>query len=171
MTSDNMRAALVLIGAFLIGSTGLGASQGIEWRTFAEPNSGTRLDIPSGIFSITEEPSESGFGHQFKTPDGRAVLRVYSRDVGRQSPERYLRENYAVPRASMDYVRVTRSFFAISAVNDGTIYYSRCNFSRHSHGSAAHCFDLKYPENEKRAWDAVVTRISRSLRSPSNGFR
>jgi hypothetical protein len=27
-----------------------------------------------------------------------------------------------------------------------------------------HCIDLQYPRREKRAWDAIVTRISLSLR-------
>jgi hypothetical protein len=47
------------------------------------------------------------------------------------------------------------------------IYYSRCNFSRSS--NTIHCFDLKYPAHEKRAWDDVVTRISRSLASSQRG--
>jgi hypothetical protein len=64
------------------------------------------------------------------------------------------------PRSQLDYERGTPSFFAISAVKNNTIYYSRCNFSH----SAIHCFDLVYPEREKRAWDAIVTRISLSLR-------
>jgi hypothetical protein len=33
------------------------------------------------------------------------------------------------PRTQLDY-QVAASFFAISAVKDDTIYYSRCNFSR-----------------------------------------
>jgi hypothetical protein len=44
----------------------------------------------------------------------------------------------------LDYERVTRSFFAISMERDGTVYYSRCNFSR-SAGGSIHCFDLVYP--------------------------
>jgi hypothetical protein len=39
------------------------------------------------------------------------------------------------------------------------IYYSRCNFSA-LHGGTIHCFDLVYPQSEKRAWDAIVTRIT-----------
>jgi hypothetical protein len=52
-------------------------------------------------------------------------------------------------------------FVAISSVRHVLIFYSRCNFSA---DAAIHCFDLVYPRQEKRAWDAVVTRISRSLR-------
>jgi hypothetical protein len=54
--------------------------------------------------------------------------------------------------------RITRSFFAISSERDGVILYSRCNFSGAARG-AIHC-----PQQEKRSWDAVVTRISLSLR-------
>jgi hypothetical protein len=43
------------------------------------------------------------------------------------------------------------------------VFYSRCNFSTDA-GGAIHCLDLVYPQVEKRAWDGVVTRISRSLR-------
>jgi hypothetical protein len=45
----------------------------------------------------------------------------------------------------------------------GSIYYSRCNSSEGRAG-AVHCFDLVYPQEEERAWDPVVTRISLSLR-------
>jgi hypothetical protein len=60
-------------------------------------------------------------------------------------------------------ITLTRSFFAISSERDGVILYSRCNFSGGARG-AIHCFDLKYPQEEKRSWDAVVTRIILSLR-------
>jgi len=66
-----------------------------------------------------------------------------------------------VERSGIEYQRVTRGFFAISMERQGMIYYSRCNFSR---AGAMHCFDLVYPKEEERAWDAVVTRISLSLR-------
>jgi hypothetical protein len=68
-----------------------------------------------------------------------------------------------VDRSALDHVRIARSFFAISSERDGVILYSRCNFSGGARG-VIHCFDLKYPQEEKRSWDAVVTRISLSLR-------
>jgi hypothetical protein len=66
-------------------------------------------------------------------------------------------------RTALAYERITRSFFAISAKRQGVISYSRCNFSSLA-GGAIHCFDLVYPSAEERAWKAIVTRISRSLR-------
>jgi hypothetical protein len=95
--------------------------------------------------------------------DGRAVVTVYSQRNQGESPARYVRENFKVPRRTIDYKRVAPTFFAISAVHQGEIYYSRCNFSRRS-GGTVHCFDLRYPAREKRAWDPIVTRLSLSLR-------
>ena len=58
---------------------------------------------------------------------------------------------------------MTNRFFAISGVNDGQVYYSRCNFPVGVRGPL-HCIYLAYPKDEERWWDAIVTRISRSLR-------
>jgi hypothetical protein len=89
-------------------------------------------------------------------------LAVYSQENLRQAtPRTYLKRNNLLPRRMIEYVRVIRSFFAISAAMEGMIFYSRCNFSPRS--STIHCFDLKYPASEKQAWNDVVTRISRSL--------
>jgi hypothetical protein len=73
----------------------------------------------------------------------------------------YLRKNLRMPKSAIQYRRVTPSFFAISSEQEGMIYYSRCNLPR---GASIHCFDLVYPQREKRAWDFIVTRNSVSLR-------
>jgi len=86
-----------------------------------------------------------------------------ARTIRQRNPASYLRHNLRMDRAALDYVRIARSFFAISSERDGIILYSRCNFSSRAI-RAIHCFDLTYPQEEKRAWDAVVTRISLSLR-------
>jgi hypothetical protein len=147
----------------LVGRAPAAADTG--WRSYVEPQLGTRLEFPSSILSRMAGPSPRGIGQTFKSADGRAVLVVYSRrnDGGRDTPASYLRQNFDVPRNAIDYQRITPAFFAISAVHDGEIYYSRCNFSDNA-GGAIHCFDLRYPESEKRAWDGIVTRISLSLR-------
>ena len=125
------------------------------------PKYGTRVEYPARIFVAVREP-EKGTGQRFESDGGRAVLSIYAREnEDDDTPVSYLRKN--LRQTGLDYERVTRSFFAISMERDGTIYYSRCNFSR-SAGGSIHCFDLIYPQSEKRAWDPVVTRISLSLR-------
>ena len=130
------------------------------WRIFKVPEYGTRVEYPARIFAPVGE-AERGVGQRFESTDGRAVLSIYSREnETADTPASYLRKN--LRQSGLDYERVTRSFFAISMERDGRILYSRCNFSRSP--VAIHCFDLVYPQEEKRAWDPVVTRISLSLR-------
>jgi hypothetical protein len=135
-----------------------------DWQVFVDPQFGTRVDYPADVFSRSGGQSERGIGERFRTADGQAILEVYSLPNDPQfTPEGFLRANLQMPRDELEYHRVTPSFFAISNVRDGMIYYSRCNFSRGPRPLMS-CIDLKYPQEQKRAWDDVVTRISRSLR-------
>jgi hypothetical protein len=146
-----------------------GLPRDAKWTVFVETKYGTRLDVPSAVFATPDGPANRGVGRQFKTPDGRASLAVYSqRNDARDTPASYLRKNLQSPRAGLDYERLTPEFFAIAAVMRGSIYYSRCNFS-HDAGRAIHCFDLKYPVQERQSWDGIVTRMSRSLRPLHGG--
>jgi hypothetical protein len=135
----------------------------VDWRTFEVPDFGTSIQYPASIFTPAGQP-ERGLGQRFERADGRAILSIYARpNEAGENPKTYLKNNLRLERSALDYVRIARSFFAISSERDGVILYSRCNFSG-GPGGAIHCFDLKYPQQEKRAWDAVVTRISLSLR-------
>jgi outer membrane biosynthesis protein TonB len=146
-----------------------GLPRDAKWTVFVETKYGTRLDVPSAVFATPDGPANRGVGRQFKTPDGRASLAVYSqRNDARDTPASYLRKNLQSARAGLDYERLTPEFFAIAAVMRGSIYYSRCNFS-HDAGRAIHCFDLKYPVQERQSWDGIVTRMSRSLRPLHGG--
>jgi hypothetical protein len=154
-----------LIGSFLltqyIRAEARAEVRILDWQTFEVPEFGTRVEYPARIFTAVGE-AEKGVGRRFESKDGRAILSIYAREnEDGDTPVSYLRKN--LRQRTLDYERVTRSFFAISSERDGIIYYSRCNFSRPARGSL-HCFDLVYPQAEKRAWDSVVTRISLSLR-------
>lgn len=136
----------------------------LDWQTFVVPEFGTTVEYPASIFSVRDGKAEKGLGQRFNSADGRSVLTIYTREnKDGETPASYLRNNLRTGRSVLDYERVTRSFFAISSERRGLIFYSRCNFSADA-GGAIHCFDLVYPQDEKRAWDPVVTRISRSLR-------
>jgi hypothetical protein len=162
-----MRRLAVAFAALVLSAIHPALAQGglprdARWTVFVEPERGTRIDLPSAVFAESQGPAYRGTGEQFTTLDGRATVAIYSEpNEGRLSPAGFLRRNR--PRAALDYTRVTGDFFVVSGVNDGDIYYSRCNFSRRA-GGTMHCFDLKYPEAEKLAWDGIVTRMSRSLR-------
>ena len=110
-----------------------GGREGPAWQTFSVPQSGLRVQYPSGIFSIAEGKAATGVGERFSSGDGRAQLSIYSRpNEAGDSPASYLRNNLKISRSVLTYHRVTRSFFAISSRQEGSILYSRCNFSSYS---------------------------------------
>ena len=159
----------VVVGTLLLSSLASAEAQragqdNAAWDTFVNRASGPRSNTRPTCSRSRRDRAGEGIGEHFRTADGRAQLLIYSlpNDCARHSA-RFLRNNLKASRIAVDYQRVTPSFFAISGTYQGAIYYSRCNFSSNA-GGAVHCFDLRYPEREKRAWDDIVTRISRSLR-------
>jgi hypothetical protein len=156
----------IAIGCALLVATpgGFAAPSNPDWREFVVPEFGTRVEYPAGIFSVSDGKSEVGTGERLSTEDQRASLTIYARaNEAGETPASYLRKNLRMPDSVIQYRRVTPSFFAISTERRGMIYYSRCNFNA-LRRAAIHCLDLVYPRSEKRAWDAIVTRISLSLR-------
>jgi hypothetical protein len=154
---------IILVALACGALAGVQSRESANWRTFEVPDFGTKIQYPADIFSPAGQP-EMGLGQRFERADGRAVLSIYARpNKAGETPRTYLRKHLRVNRSALDYMRIARSFFAVSSERDGIILYSRCNFSGGARG-VIHCFDLKYPRQEKRSWDAVVTRISLSLR-------
>ena len=146
------------------GQVPISLPQDLDWRPFMVPKFGTRVDYPAGIFSLSDGEAEAGLGERFHSADGGSLLTIYTREnAACDTPANYLRKNLRMALTSRDYERITPSFFALSAERDGLIFYSRCNFSSDVE-DAIHCFDLVYPSAQERAWKAIVTRISRSLR-------
>ena len=64
------------------------------------------------------------------------------------------------PPAGIIYKRITPNFFVVSSIRNDRIWYNRCNRAK----DAMNCVLINYPAAEKRQWDAVVTRISHTLR-------
>lgn len=162
VSSRLMATFIIACSALSTPAQSLDRTSNIEWQTFVVQDFGTRVQYPANIFVPAGRPGK-GIGQKFNSADGRAELSIYSiQNEAGETPATYLRRNLRMDRSALDYTRIARSFFAISSERDGIILYSRCNFSRS--GRAIHCFDLLYPQEEKRSWDAIVTRISLSLR-------
>jgi hypothetical protein len=64
------------------------------------------------------------------------------------------------PPSDIIYKKVTSRFFVVSSISHGKIWYNRCNRI----AGYMNCVLINYPAGEKRQWDDVVTRISKSLR-------
>jgi Protein of unknown function (DUF3551) len=136
------------------------AEQPPAWGRYRDREFGMAFDFPAHIFSLKSAEHESE-GVIFSTPDDRARIRVFGfRNEANDTPRRYLNRIANPEQARFTYVRTNPRFFVASGTRDGMIFYRRCNFFGDKRVS---CFQLDYPEGEKREWDNIVTRISLSL--------
>jgi hypothetical protein len=155
-----MRLQCYFIGFALTLSPIPATAQPIAWQSYAVPETGAAVDIPTTIFTEDAGKPASGYGRRFLTSDRRADLTVQSvpNDAG-DSPAEFLAKMN--PPSNIVYKRVTPGFFVVSSFSNGKIWYNRCNFA----GRFMNCVLINYPAAEKRQWDSVVTRISQTLAS------
>ncbi|NVN88141.1 MAG: hypothetical protein HXX15_18835 [Rhodopseudomonas sp.] len=131
-----------------------------RWTSYANARFGTIVDYPADIFSVIDPPPENNDGRRFHSSDGRAELSIYaSYNAMDNTPKSYLEEY--VDHQGATYKQVTANFFAVSGKRGNDIYYQRCNFIR----DTVHCMSLNYPADQASTYDAIVTRISKSLRA------
>jgi hypothetical protein len=156
------RHLIVVVLGLLVAAPAIAAPAGSGWGRYRDRDAGVAFDFPSHIFAM-ESAEQSRQGTVFTSIDGRSRIRVFGfANDERDTPARYLKRIARPGEANFTYVRTTGRFFVASGTRDGMIFYRRCNFAG-GNGQVG-CLQLDYPRAEKRAFDAVVTRISRSLR-------
>ena len=156
MRAPRLSAALVL----LVVLPPLAFAGETEWQRYVIPSTGTSVEMPVSIFTSDAGPPEGGTGRRFFTEDRRADLTVQSvPNPENDSPATFLTKKR--PPAGIIYKRITSDFFVVSSIRKDRIWYNRCNRGN----GTMNCVLINYPSEEKRQWDDVVTRISRTLRS------
>lgn len=158
MLDRNMTMQAALLGMALALTPVVAIADSTGWQRFTVPETGAGVDLPNAIFTKDAGKPESGFGRRFLTSDGRANLTVQSiPNDAHESPATFLAKKN--PPSNIVYQRITPGFFVVSSFRKGNIWYDRCNFA----GRFINCVLINYPAAEKREWDSVVTRISKTL--------
>jgi len=153
-----MRLFHLSVGVVLCLVCGTVEAPAVEWRQFVVPSTGASADITVSIFDEGAELPDGGIGRRFFTDDRRADLTIQSvANPDNDSPATFLAKRNPPP--GITYKRVTNSFFAVSSVRKGRIWYNRCNRV----AGYMNCILINYPRAEKPQWDDIVTRISLTL--------
>ncbi len=136
-----------------------------RWATYKNARFGTTADYPAHLFTLRDPPPENADGQGFRTADGRAQLLIYgAHNAEADTPQSYVEKYVDLEGAIVSLKRVTARFYVLSGTRDSNIFYDRCNFPAQREG-VIDCLTITYPAADKAAWDATVTRLSRSLRS------
>lgn len=133
-----------------------------QYRTYVNERFGTTADVPADWKA--DPPPENGDGLRFHSPDERASLAVYGRLNISDTVEDAMRD-YETPGKdeTITYCHRERRAVVVSGIRGDTIFYSKHLLScRDEIWNSVH---IEYPAAEKDAYDALVTHVSRSLRS------
>lgn len=133
-----------------------------DWQRYRNPRWGYALDVPIDLFA-TEVVLPDGRGETMLSADRRSRLAVFAlpnptgKSLARVAAD-YLRE---AGDPVVTYRRQTRNGHMVISGNRGSdVFYLRVAEGR----GGVHGLDLAYPTAVERAFDPIVTRISRSFR-------
>jgi hypothetical protein len=163
----------IRIGVMILTITGFGAhfsagAQAGGWEWYRSERFGYSLLFPADLLSPREE-SLDGQGLEFVSDDGSIKLKILVIDnEDKVTPEEYraaiIRE---FPQyGEIGYGPMGQSWFVLSGVRGSSIYYQKIMFA--CGGRVINAFALTYPEERKRAFDAIVTTIEKNFH-PASG--
>lgn len=161
--TNSLRRFICII---LLFACGISTEVLADWKQFTHSDHHLSLAFPRHIFDPSSASTE-GNSLVFYTSDRSGELTVASVErEPNESPGQVLRRLANEEAAHFTYMRSTDRFFVASGYWQNLIFYRRCNFAVGQ--TRAPCFELRYPAVEKRKWDPVVIRLSRSLRVSEN---
>ena len=155
-----MRSILAL---FLLSSSAIAA----DWSSYANARFGVSIDLPPGFVNDMPEPA-NGDGLTFHSIDGKAELLVWGNNlvhVGfNQDVAARLKSDMA-DGWNISYVAGVNGdgWQVYSGTREGRLLYAK-SISSCKDTQALH-FRIEYPEAQKTAYDSVVARLAKSLKT------
>jgi hypothetical protein len=152
-----------IIGLLTCAIAGSAYAIEMEWRLCKTDRFSLAVEYPATLFPRTsftagDEDAEWLFGPHV---DGASLMiRVRAQD-GQETPY-HAACGVACPGET--YRLNKRTIAATSGYVNGRIFYSKCVLANGNHGAEMHCFHLIYPMSKRPLYDAVVNRMSATLR-------
>jgi hypothetical protein len=150
-----------VLGMFILFEATIG--EAATWAVYQDDTQKCRLDYANNVFTPGEIDEENF--QRFAGPNSNTYFRVAGLYNEEQLSPKEIRAEYIKDRGKSDlvYERTKRDFLVLSGVRDNKIFYTKIAVSpNNKHICVLH---IVYPQKAKRAFDAIVTRMSRSFRA------
>lgn len=163
-----MKTMLKLVGAFFL-MVHFSVAQAADWTTYSNESYKFSVDYPADLFEVSEK-SENGDGINLKNNDSSVEFRAYGFNNGDELSLTQVRDIILEDNdgRNVTYKAVKKNWIVISGTEeeDGRtmIFYQRLAAS--SDLSKFSAFELIYPQSDKTQYDALVKRMSLSLKAP-----
>jgi hypothetical protein len=138
-----------------------------KWLTYTNVRFAFAVDYPADLFP-SYVLSDNSDGATFNAAGEGVEFRVFGFwNNDHQRPRALLKER--TEGKTLTYSAVKRDYFVASGQQEGrdgaAIFYDRCNLA----GERVICVNLVYPAADRKKWDAIVQRLTRSLRAVGGG--
>jgi hypothetical protein len=155
-----------VIGNCLVVSTGLlfalcVPGQAATWAAYTDDTKKCRLDYPRSVFTRGKKDAEDF--QRFSAPDKDIYFRVTGLPNDELLSPKQIRMEYIKNRGKSEivYERTKSDFLVLSGIRDQKIFYTKIAVSPNTKNICV--LHIVYPQKEKRALDAIVSRMSRSF--------
>jgi len=156
------------IGSYLIIWTGLFFAMPVPgyaatWAVYQDDKEKCRLDYASSVFTLGEKDEEDF--QRFSGPNKDIYFRVAGLPNDEGLSPKEIRAEYVKNRGKSEivYERTKTDFLVLSGIRDQKIFYSKIAVSPNTKNICV--LHIVYPQKAKRAFDPIVTRMSRSFKA------
>jgi hypothetical protein len=151
--------------AALLLSLSTVAAAAQDLATYRNDRFGFSFSYPGDSF-LAQPPSPNDDGRVFVSRDGNARILAgalsNSEGMGLQTYRSLvLQQSYG--GAAIDYAPVRDTWFVLSGVRDGIMFYERVTFT--CGGRRINSWAMLYPAAERKVYDPIVEHIARSYRA------
>jgi hypothetical protein len=157
-----MRFPIAIFASVFLASAALAA----DWTTYANARFGETIDIPPGFVNDVAAP-ENGDGLTFHSADGKAELLVWGGnlvDGGFTADAEQRVSSETEDGWDISYGKSSGADWQVYSGTKGErIVYARSMAS--CKGTQSLHFRLEYPVAQKKDYDAIVERLSTSLKA------
>ncbi len=138
------------------------------WRTYVDPRFGYRFYYPAYLLKQSDEDAPDGMV-KFASGDGQTKITVFAAVNAENISFQKYREAIVTQFPGYQDLKYTpggRTWFVLSGLRDGSIYYQKVLFS--CGGRIINALAMTYPAALKRKYDLIVTGIEKSF-NPAYG--
>lgn len=148
----------ILLGVFFVLPNPVNAE---TWAIYKDDTQKCRLNYASGAFTLGKKDDEEF--QRFSGPNRDIYFRVAGLPNEEDLSPREIRAEYIKNRGNSEivYERTKSEFLVLSGIRDKKIFYSKIAVSPNNKNICV--LHIVYPRKDKRKFDAIVTRMSRSF--------
>lgn len=134
------------------------------FKTYSNDRFFYLVEYPADIFKMQAAPTNND-GRTFRSKDGTAEMRVWGQfnALGRNLLEEY-EESLKKCGKAQAYKAFRERYFVLSCTVRNRIFYQRTIHRGRTGPEIFFTLTIEYPKSQKRKFDPLVTRISRSFK-------